>query len=76
MRTFLKLRLGKSVPIQAIGLQLYAEDGPATMDRVEKTQWLDYSSLHLSLSGQAVLIVDEVSSSFRAHLSFTAARGP
>ncbi|TPX51227.1 hypothetical protein SeMB42_g01993 [Synchytrium endobioticum] len=49
MRTYLKTSLHKNVPIQAIGLALYAStpdspDAEAPLPEVTKTQWLDYHS--------------------------------
>lgn len=66
LRTFLKQKCGKSLPIQTIGLVLY-DDNLDTYDvstaTVRKTQWLNYSSgegAGISLQGHNVLIVDEV----------------
>ncbi|TPX33069.1 hypothetical protein SmJEL517_g03899 [Synchytrium microbalum] len=66
MRTYLKLALNRNVPIQAIGLALYAssEESPDTespLPEVQKTQWLDYQvSTPSNLLGKSILIVDEV----------------
>ncbi|SCU78838.1 LADA_0A07998g1_1 [Lachancea dasiensis] len=68
IRSFLKSRGQKNIPIQAIGLSLYEDMG--LDDQVEsigkeviRTQWLDFGSLEQhfdSLIGKRVLIVDEV----------------
>ncbi|GLC42764.1 hypothetical protein PLESTB_001415700 [Pleodorina starrii] len=66
LRTFLKAKCGKSLPIQTIGLILYDDNldkyDPETAV-VRKTQWLNYSAgegTGISLQGHNVLIVDEV----------------
>ncbi|SCV99341.1 LAFE_0A01046g1_1 [Lachancea fermentati] len=68
IRSFLKVKGQKNIPIQAIGLSLYEDLG--LDDQVEsigkeviRTQWLDFGSLEQhfdSLIGKRVLIVDEV----------------
>lgn len=68
IRSFLKSKGEKNIPIQAIGLSLYEDMG--LDDQVEsigkeviRTQWLDFGALdkHFdSLIGKRVLIVDEV----------------
>ncbi|AET39934.1 xanthine phosphoribosyltransferase Ecym_5159 [Eremothecium cymbalariae DBVPG len=68
IRSFLKFKGEKNIPIQAIGLSLYEDLG--LDDKVEtigkeviRTQWLDFGALdkHFdSLIGKKVLIVDEV----------------
>ncbi|EPX70599.1 xanthine phosphoribosyltransferase [Schizosaccharomyces octosporus yFS286] len=66
LRTFLKKKGSKNIPIQAIGLSLYEElttDSPEEVPGVEvkRTQWLDFSTLGMvSLVGKNILIVDEV----------------
>ncbi|EFJ47960.1 hypothetical protein VOLCADRAFT_61062 [Volvox carteri f. nagariensis] len=66
LRTFLKAKCGKSLPIQTIGLILYDDNldkyDPETAV-VRKTQWLNYGAgegTGISLQGHNVLIVDEV----------------
>ncbi|ODV87366.1 hypothetical protein CANARDRAFT_194198 [[Candida] arabinofermentans NRRL YB-2248] len=66
IRTFLRQKNEKNIPIQAIGLSLY-EDMGAGEDTIGKevirTQWLDLGALseHFdSLIGKNILIVDEV----------------
>ena len=69
IRSFLKQKGGKNIPIQAIGLSLYESMG-STSGGVEtigkeiiRTQWLDFGALkeHFdSLIGKKVLVVDEV----------------
>jgi len=67
LRTFLKRRGAKNIPIVAIGLSLYEdipqqegpEEEPGTT--VVRTQWLDFSTIGgQDLIGKRVLIVDEV----------------
>lgn len=68
IRSFLKSKGQKNIPIQAIGLSLYEDLG--LDDQVEsigkeviRTQWLDFGSLEQhfdSLIGKRALIVDEV----------------
>ncbi|AAS50701.2 ABL070Cp [Eremothecium gossypii ATCC 10895] len=68
IRSFLKVKGQKNIPIQAIGLSLYEdlglEDGTESIGKeVIRTQWLDFGALdkHFdSLIGKKVLIVDEV----------------
>lgn len=69
LRTFLRKQVGKSIPIQAIGLTLYEHDDIACdpLNRpVRKTQWLMYQHQNgphegaVSLQGHRILIVDEV----------------
>ncbi|KAK5780320.1 xanthine phosphoribosyltransferase PWA37_002723 [Arxiozyma heterogenica] len=69
IRSFLKQKGEKNIPIQAIGLSLYESMGNMNegMERIGKevvrTQWLDFGALkeHFdSLIGKKVLIVDEV----------------
>lgn len=69
IRSFLKQKGEKNIPIQAIGLLLYESMGNMNegMERIGKevirTQWLDFGALkeHFdSLIGKKVLIVDEV----------------
>ncbi|TIC24146.1 hypothetical protein E3Q12_01622 [Wallemia mellicola] len=65
LRTFLKTKGSKNIPIQAIGLSLYEELPDTTVEQVGteviRTQWLDFSTLgEKSLVGKRVLIVDEV----------------
>ncbi|GIL59257.1 hypothetical protein Vafri_14175 [Volvox africanus] len=66
LRTFLKAKCGKSLPIQTIGLILYDDNldkyDPETAV-VRKTQWLNYGAgegTGISLQGHNILIVDEV----------------
>lgn len=65
LRSFLKEKHGKNIPIQAIGLSLYEDMGNGDEGKIGKevvrTQWLDFSSLdtHM-LVGKKLLIVDEV----------------
>lgn len=68
IRSFLKVKGQKNIPIQAIGLSLYEDLG--LDDKVEsigkeviRTQWLDFGALEQhfdSLIGKRILIVDEV----------------
>lgn len=68
LRTFLKEKGHKNIPIQAIGLSLYEDLGNAEYEEkigkeVIRTQWLDFSSLNehkVDLIGKNLLIVDEV----------------
>ncbi|CDR44980.1 CYFA0S16e00738g1_1 [Cyberlindnera fabianii] len=68
LRTFLKQKGHKNIPIQVIGLSLYESLGGENDDtqigkEVVRTQWLDFGALseHFdSLIGKNVLIVDEV----------------
>ncbi|CCC72198.1 hypothetical protein NCAS_0J02190 [Naumovozyma castellii] len=68
IRSFLKVKGEKNIPIQAIGLSLYEDMGvDDTVETIGKevirTQWLDFMALdkHFdSLIGKKVLIVDEV----------------
>lgn len=68
IRSFLKSKGQKNIPIQAIGLSLYEDlgldDHAETIGKeVIRTQWLDFGSLEQhfdSLIGKRVLIVDEV----------------
>lgn len=69
IRSFLKKKGEKNIPIQAIGLSLYesmgsTDGGIETIGKeVIRTQWLDFGALteHFdSLIGKKVLIVDEV----------------
>lgn len=68
IRTFLKKKGEKNIPIQAIGLSLYEDlglDGKVETigKEVIRTQWLDFGALdkHFdSLIGKKILIVDEV----------------
>lgn len=68
IRSFLKSKGQKNIPIQAIGLSLYEdlglEDQVETIGKeVIRTQWLDFGALdkHFdSLIGKRILIVDEV----------------
>ncbi|CAL9729192.1 xanthine phosphoribosyltransferase 1 [Monosporozyma unispora] len=69
IRSFLKVKGEKNIPIQAIGLSLYESMGStgggeeAIGKEVVRTQWLDFGALkeHFdSLIGKRVLIVDEV----------------
>ncbi|KAI9504350.1 hypoxanthine-guanine phosphoribosyltransferase [Coemansia spiralis] len=74
LRSFLKAKHGRNIPIQAIGLSLYEEllpgqgiegipEAPGT--QVTKTQWLNFggSDSLVSLLGRKILIVDEVDDS-------------
>lgn len=66
IRTFLRQKGEKNIPIQAIGLSLYEDLGTGTDaigKEVVRTQWLDFSALEKnfdSLIGKNILIVDEV----------------
>ncbi|ODQ59655.1 hypothetical protein WICANDRAFT_30869 [Wickerhamomyces anomalus NRRL Y-366-8] len=68
LRTFLKEKGHKNIPIQVIGLSLYENMGTSTEDdqigkEVVRTQWLDFGALNEhfdSLIGKNVLVVDEV----------------
>lgn len=68
LRTFLKEKSQKNIPIQAIGLSLYEDmAGEDSIEKIGKevirTQWLDFSSLQehkVDLIGKNLLIVDEV----------------
>ncbi|KAI8461634.1 phosphoribosyltransferase-like protein [Phakopsora pachyrhizi] len=68
LRTYLKTRNQKNIPIQAIGLSLYEQLGtngdglPTTEEKVGKeVVRLDFSTLgQTSLLGRKILIVDEV----------------
>lgn len=69
IRSFLKQKGEKNIPIQAIGLSLYesmgcVNGGIETIGKeIVRTQWLDFGALkeHFdSLIGKKVLIVDEV----------------
>ncbi|KXZ47230.1 hypothetical protein GPECTOR_37g236 [Gonium pectorale] len=78
LRTFLKAKCGKSLPIQTIGLILYDDNNhnydPATAV-VRKTQWLNYGAgegTGISLQGHNILIVDEVDDT-RKTLSYAVA---
>lgn len=66
LRTFIKHKFGKSLPIQAIGLALYEDTNgadPLTAP-VRKTQWLTLSDYReqagICLQGHNILVVDEV----------------
>ncbi|PIA13323.1 hypoxanthine guanine phosphoribosyltransferase [Coemansia reversa NRRL 1564] len=73
LRSFLKAKNGRNIPIQAIGLSLYEElpnagqngipETPGT--QVTKTQWLNFGGADtlVSLLGRKILIVDEVDDS-------------
>lgn len=72
LRSFLKHKTARNIPIQAIGLSLYEElpnftggapEAPGT--QVTKTQWLNFGGADslVSLLGRKVLIVDEVDDS-------------
>lgn len=69
LRTFLKRELGRNVPILAIGLTLYEDPdgGDPLVIPVRKTQWIASdpvdSPTAVDLSGQNILIVDEVDDS-------------
>lgn len=68
IRSFLKSKGQKNIPIQAIGLSLYEDLGLDNQietigKEVIRTQWLDFGALdkHFdSLIGKRILIVDEV----------------
>ncbi|CAI4044044.1 xanthine phosphoribosyltransferase SKDI_10G3320 [Saccharomyces kudriavzevii IFO 1802] len=68
IRSFLKNKGQKNIPIQAIGLSLYEDlgldNGAESIGKeVVRTQWLDFGALNQhfdSLIGKRVLIVDEV----------------
>ncbi|CAI1524483.1 hypothetical protein SEUBUCD646_0J03230 [Saccharomyces eubayanus] len=68
IRSFLKVKGQKNIPIQAIGLSLYEDLGLKNSvetigKEVIRTQWLDFSALNQhfdSLIGKKILIVDEV----------------
>ena len=68
IRSFLKTKGQKNIPIQAIGLSLYEDLGldnsvETIGKEVIRTQWLDFGALNQhfdSLIGKKVLIVDEV----------------
>ncbi|CCH61536.1 hypothetical protein TBLA_0E04840 [Henningerozyma blattae CBS 6284] len=68
IRSFLKVKGQKNIPIQAIGLSLYEDmgvhgDTENIGKEVIRTQWLDFGSLEQhfdSLIGKKILIVDEV----------------
>lgn len=66
IRSFLKSKGEKNIPIQAIGLSLYEtlKNGEEVMGKeVIRTQWLDFSALESnldSLIGKKILIIDEV----------------
>lgn len=65
LRTFLKHKTGRTIPIKAIGLELYENtDLDPLVAPVRKTQWLtltDYDSAEgIDLNGHDILIVDEV----------------
>lgn len=66
IRTFLRQKGEKNIPIQAIGLSLYEDLGTGEDSigkEVVRTQWLDFSALEKnfdSLIGKNILIVDEV----------------
>ncbi|KAJ2768610.1 hypoxanthine-guanine phosphoribosyltransferase [Coemansia nantahalensis] len=73
LRSFLKAKHGRNIPIQAIGLSLYEElpnvglggapEAPGT--QVTKTQWLNFGGADslVSLLGRKILVVDEVDDS-------------
>ncbi|KAJ2002776.1 hypoxanthine-guanine phosphoribosyltransferase [Coemansia thaxteri] len=68
LRSFLKAKHGRNVPIQAVGLTLYEElpggAGEAAGAHVTKTQWLDFGSpTRVALLGRRILVVDEVDDS-------------
>ncbi|KAJ2057489.1 hypoxanthine-guanine phosphoribosyltransferase [Coemansia sp. S146] len=73
LRSFLKAKHGRNIPIQAIGLSLYEELPNAGQDgvpeipgvQVTKTQWLNFGGADslVSLLGRKILIVDEVDDS-------------
>lgn len=70
LRSFIKQKGEKNIPIQAIGLSLYESYGDGDEEQIGKevvrTQWLDMGALaeHFdSLIGKNVLIVDEVDDS-------------
>jgi hypoxanthine phosphoribosyltransferase len=65
LRTFLKVKGEKNIPIQAIGLVLYEDLGTGVDEQigaeVQRVQWLDFSTLGgATLAGKRILIVDEV----------------
>ncbi|ORY82542.1 putative xanthine-guanine phosphoribosyl transferase Xpt1 [Protomyces lactucae-debilis] len=65
LRTFLKVKGEKNIPIQAIGLVLYEDLGSGVDEQigaeVQRVQWLDFSTLGgATLAGKRILIVDEV----------------
>ncbi|KOG98712.1 xanthine phosphoribosyltransferase [Saccharomyces eubayanus] len=68
IRSFLKVKGQKNIPIQAIGLSLYEDLGLKNSvetigKEVIRTQWLDFGALNQhfdSLIGKKILIVDEV----------------
>ncbi|EJS43095.1 xpt1p [Saccharomyces arboricola H-6] len=68
IRSFLKMKGQKNIPIQAIGLSLYEDLGLSNSvetigKEVIRTQWLDFGALNQhfdSLIGKKILIVDEV----------------
>ncbi|KAJ2607139.1 hypoxanthine-guanine phosphoribosyltransferase [Coemansia sp. RSA 1365] len=73
LRSFLKAKNGRNIPIQAIGLSLYEELPNADQNgipeipgtQVTKTQWLNFGGADtlVSLLGRKILIVDEVDDS-------------
>ncbi|ODQ83014.1 hypothetical protein BABINDRAFT_30529 [Babjeviella inositovora NRRL Y-12698] len=70
LRSFIKHKGEKNIPIQAIGLSLYESYGDDDVEQIGKevirTQWLDMGALaeHFdSLIGKNILIVDEVDDS-------------
>ncbi|KAJ1823587.1 hypoxanthine-guanine phosphoribosyltransferase [Coemansia sp. S610] len=73
LRSFLKAKNGRNIPIQAIGLSLYEELPNAGQNgvpevpgvQVTKTQWLNFGGADslVSLLGRKILIVDEVDDS-------------
>ncbi|GAX81934.1 hypothetical protein CEUSTIGMA_g9362.t1 [Chlamydomonas eustigma] len=65
LRTCVKAKTGKNLPIQCIGLVLY-DDDDVMQKQVQRTQWL---SPDFDISGHNVLLVDEVDDS-RTTLAF------
>lgn len=59
LRTFLKLEFGRTLPVQAIILNLYEDECAQDVSKllVRKTQWLSDIS---TLEGHNILVVDEV----------------
>lgn len=67
LRSFIKEKGKKNIPIQAIGLSLYEQMTDSAEDQIGKevirTQWIDFGNLSLhfdSLIGKHIIIVDEV----------------
>mmetsp|Transcript_34899 Transcript_34899/g.77570 ORF Transcript_34899/g.77570 Transcript_34899/m.77570 type:complete len:253 (+) Transcript_34899:204-962(+) len=59
LRTYIKAKTSKNLPIQCIGLVHY-DDDDKSMEHVQRTQWL---SPDFDISGHKVLLVDEVDDS-------------